>query len=353
MLRLIDFCPTPRFIVWDITYACALRCVHCYSESGRRPSRQLNAADLYRVTDAMIAVHPKAIVLAGGEPLLVKELFSVAQRMVDAGVEVFLYTGGWGFVPAMLPSIMDVCARVTVSIDGATADVHDRIRGRAGAFERAMGALGQLDRAVGELRRGGRRGPTLGVDFVVMQSNVHQLRDFCVDVVPRFAALSYVSFGAVIPTGLASRPSFAEQELLSEEQVSLLGDGRMAQELQSLAPPSVTIHTTDNRMFQLHPDLLAAGMDIPPMQVEPDGKVRAMPIYEGTVGSLLSESVSVLWERAMERWSDPFVVETLRPAITGKQWAEATRRIDHRFGSAQDTARIARRPTYTRQQRDG
>lgn len=348
MMRLIDLCPTPRFIVWDITYACPLRCTHCYSESGRRPSKQLNSDDLYRVTDAMISVNPKAIVLAGGEPLLVKEIFAVAERMVNAGVDVILYTSGWGFIPTMLSSIMDLCSRVTVSIDGATAEVHDRIRGRVGSFDRAIGALTQLDRSVGELRQRDQRRSQLGIDFVVMQSNIHQLREFCVNIVPQFLELSSVSFGAVIPTGLASRPSFVEQELLSDEQASLMGDGQLAQELQSLAPSSLVISTTDNRKLQLHPDLLAMGMDIPPMQVEPDGKVRAMPIYEGTVGSLLSESLPVLWERAIERWNDPFVTEMLRPATTGRTWAEATRRLDQQFGSAQDRARISHRPPYTR-----
>ena len=85
--RLIDVCPTPRFIVWDITYACPLRCSHCYSESGRRASRQLTTNDLYRVTDALVSTSPRAIVLSGGEPLVVKEIFDVATRMVEAGVE--------------------------------------------------------------------------------------------------------------------------------------------------------------------------------------------------------------------------------------------------------------------------
>ena len=149
------------------------------------------------------------------------------------------------------------------------------------------------------------------------------------------------------PTGLASRPDF-ELELVDDEVVSALADGRLAAELQALAPSSIMVSTTDNRRTQLHPDVLAAGGDLPPLQVEPDGRVRAMPLYEGTVGNLLEEPLTTLWERAIERWSDPFVVETLRPARTMKAWAEATRRLDQRFGSADDLARIARRPRYTR-----
>lgn len=346
--RILELCPTPRLLVWDITYACPQRCTHCYAEAGRRASRQLGAAELLRVTDAMIAARPSAVVIAGGEPLIVQELFLVAARLRAAGVGVILYTGGWGFAPAMLPSLMALCARVTVSVDGATAAVHDRIRGRAGSFDRAMEALIHLDRAAGDERRAGRPAPRLGIDFVVMQSNFDQLRALCASVAPRFPELAEISFGAVIPTGLGSRPSFAARELLDEAQAALLAGGALARELQALAPASVAVSTSDNRRFQMHPELLAAGMDLPPLQIEPDGRVRAMPIYEGTVGSLLEEPLAALWARAVERWSDPFVVEALTPATTMQGWAEATRRIDQRFGTASDLARIGRRPAYAR-----
>jgi MoaA/NifB/PqqE/SkfB family radical SAM enzyme len=343
-MRLIEFCPSPAFVVWDITYACPLRCCHCYSESGRRPSRQLNGDQLLQVTDALTEAKPKGIVLSGGEPLAVKEIFQVARKISGAGVNAILYTSGWNFAVEMLPEITSLFSRVTVSLDGATPEMHDRIRGRAGSFDRALNALSQLNDAVSGLRSQAKHNPLLGIDFVVMRSNFHQLSQFCTEVLPLFPQLSAVSFAAVIPTGLGSRASFAEQELLDPSQVVQLLS--IQEELQSLAPSAVTVSTSDNRKFQMHPDLLSEGMDIPPLQVEPDGSVRAMPIYEGTIGSLLEEPLTVLWERAMERWSDPFVIRVLRPAHDFQEWAEATRQIDLRFGTSADLDRIRRRPLY-------
>ncbi|MEU6720821.1 radical SAM protein [Nonomuraea sp. NPDC046802] len=334
----------PRDVVWDITYACPLRCAHCYSESGRRPSRQLSGARLFRVADALVSLRPHAIVFAGGEPLSVPEIFDVARRVGRAGVQPHLYTGGWKLAPAAVPALMDVMARITVSLDGAIAATHDRIRGRVGSFERALAVLAQLDTAIGRRRQVGRAAPALGIDFVVVRSNHDELAGFCAHVASRFANLDSVFFGAVLPTGLASRPSFAEHELLDEGQAERLRDGSLRRELQRLAP-AIEIRTSDNGMFQMHPDRLAAG-EIPAMQVEPDGLVRAMPIYEGTVGSLLQEDPFVLWERAVSRWSDPWVTSLLRSASSPADWAEATRRIDARFGSDADRARIRERPPY-------
>jgi molybdenum cofactor biosynthesis enzyme MoaA len=338
----MDRYSAPTFVVWDITFACPLRCCHCYSESGRRPSRQLPAEGLYRVTDAVISLEPPVVVFSGGEPLLVKEIFEVADRMSRAAIKLFLYTSGWALEPAMISPIMALFSRVTVSVDGATALVHDRIRGRAGSYDRAMRALKELDAAVGEYRRRGAPTPSLAIDFVVMQSNFHQLREMCAAVVRQFPELEYVFFGAVVPTGLATRAEFAEQEMLSEEQADLLASGQLAAELQSLAPASIEVRTSDNRGPLVHPSHFAE------MQIEPDGMVRAMPIFEGTVGSLLTEPPLAVWKRAVARWSDPFVVETLAPARTMKAWADAVRRIDQHFGSMEDRARIARRPVYFR-----
>jgi organic radical activating enzyme len=306
----------------------------------------LDPDKLYRVTDAIISIKPRGVAISGGEPLVVGEIFEVADRMSKAGVEVYLYTSGWAFAPTMLRPIVNSFARVSVSVDGATPEVHDRIRGRTGSFDRAMNALHQLDCAVRDRRRLGGPTPSLGIDFVVLQSNFAQLGEVCASIAPQFPELQFISFGAVIPSGLASRVGFVEHEMLNEEQEEMLTGAQMAHELKSLAPASVEVRTTNNRDLQMHPDLLAAGGDIPAMHVEPDGMVRAMPMYEGTVGSLLGESASVLWKRAVDRLSDPFVIEVLKPARTRKAWAEATRRIDQHFGSLEVRARIARRPRY-------
>jgi hypothetical protein len=46
------------------------------------------------------------------------------------------------------------------------------------------------------------------------------------------------------------------------------------------------------------------------------------------------------------RWHHPFVVETLTPVRTMREWAAASRKIDYYFGTASDRARIDRRPAF-------
>ncbi|MFI9455865.1 radical SAM protein [Amycolatopsis sp. NPDC052450] len=332
----------PTNIIWDVTYACPLRCVHCYSESGRRPTRQLSLSEQLRVVDSIIELQPEMVALAGGEPLVVKGIFEVAERLSQAGIHVVCYSGGWPMKPDLIETLMRCCNTVTISLDGATAEVHDRIRGRAGSFERAMAALRMLDDAV---LAGGPPGFQFGIDTVVVRSNFEDLEQMCTSIAPLFPALKSLDLGAVIPAGLASRSGFVEHELLSESQVEQMGSATWAQHLQSIAPQSVTVTCTDNLDLQMNP--VHGFDDFSALQIEPDGEVRAMPVYEGTVGSLLNESGETLWHRAIERWSHPFVTETLSSVRTVEEWAAATRRIDYHFGSEAVRARIDRRPQFS------
>jgi sulfatase maturation enzyme AslB (radical SAM superfamily) len=213
----------PTHILWDITYTCPLRCTHCYSESGRRPSRQLSHEDILRVADRIISLRPEGVGLAGGEGLVVKGVFEAVDRLISAGIEVYLYTSGWPLRGAsMLGEIMRLRPRVHVSVDGATPEVHDRIRGRAGAFDRAMQALRLLDDAARESRLAG--GPPLefGIDATIVRSSFPQLEDFCTDLAPRFPEMRFLSLSAVVPSGLASRTGFVRHELLADEQADAL-----------------------------------------------------------------------------------------------------------------------------------
>jgi MoaA/NifB/PqqE/SkfB family radical SAM enzyme len=342
----MDITSGPFDVIWDITYACPLRCIHCYSESGRRPSRQLPTAELSRVADALIAMRPGAIALAGGEPLIVPELLEIAGRMAAAGIQVVLYTGGWPVKEHRADDLLRVFSQINVSVDGATAEVHDRIRGRAGSFDRAVAALTMLDAAAARLAAGGATPATFGIDCVLVRGNFPQIDEMCTELAPRFPRLSFLWFGAAVPSGMASRAGFATHELLDEAQHRRLGSRAELDRIRSLAPPSVSVVSNDNLMLMMHPDLIARGAVMPAIQVEPDGAVRAMPIYEGTVGNVLTDPPDVLWKRAVDRWHDPFVAETLRPVRSMTQWAEAARRIDYRFGSPEVRARIDRRPAH-------
>lgn len=329
---------------WDMTYACQLRCTHCYSESGRRASRRLSRQDMLRVADVLGAMKLRSVHLSGGEPLLIPELPEVIPRLTAHGVPVALFTNGMRLSDTTVEALAPLLSAIHVSVDGATAQVHDRIRGHQGSFEKALGALAALDRFSAERRRRGEGRFRFGIEYTVVQSNFAGIEELCREILPRFPELAFASFGAAVPSGLAGREWYAEEELLTEAQLGLLREPAFVERLQALAPRVEELQVTDNFGLQMHPEDVKAGRAASGvMHVEPDGQVRSMAIYEGTVGSLLEEDPEVLWRRAQERHLHPFVTQALSSARTMKEWAAAAQKIDLYFCSETERPRIARR----------
>lgn len=341
LLGTLGRAPSPRVpsaINWDLTYACPLRCGHCYSESGRRASRQLPIESLLRIADALLAVRPvPEVTFTGGEPIIVKGFLDIARRLKDGGARLSLYTSGFKLKEEAAAEIARLFDRVAVSLDGPDAPVNDFIRERAGAFDEAMRGAALLD--------GLARAPerfAFGLEVTIMKTNYATLDRFATEIVPRLPHLEHLHLGALIPTGLASRESFAERELLDEDQMAELP--AVQRRLQSLVPETVAVRVFSNLPFLMHPEQLRRGRALDGLvKIEADGRVRGMDIYEGTVGNILEEPMSMLFDRTVERHRHPFVVEQLSRVRTMRDWAAACRAIDLHFASEEDRARILAR----------
>lgn len=336
--------PLPSSLVWDLTHACPLRCSYCYSESGRRSSRQMPAADMLRVADVLVRCGFRSVAFSGGEPLLVGGVLQLAERLVTNSISVSLYTSGWLLTKDLVPEIARLFSSIHISLDGATAEVHDYIRGRKGSFERALHALSLLNQAAALKQESGGT-LNFGIDCVVTQSNFPHLELFCTDIAPRFPRLQFINLVAAVPAGLATREGYDELELLREEQLEQMRDKRYVAHLRSLAPQlRGRLFLSDNFALRMDPKSVQNGTAATSfLQLEPDGRVRAMASYEGTVGHILEEPLEVLWQRAQARLHDPFVVQVLSGVRTMREWAAAARRLDLRFASEKDKARIGKR----------
>jgi len=151
----------------------------------------------------------------------------------------------------------------------------------------------------------------------------------------RFPFVRHLNVGLVVPSGLATREHFAETELVSPEQLARFRSPEYARQLQS---ETLVVKLSDNW------GLLPADFDNVPLQIEPDGCVRAFPLYEGIVGSLAHESLETVWKRAETRHRDPWVVDLFSGVTNLQDWAAAARAMDLRYGAPDDLIRIAKRP---------
>ena len=133
----------PKWIAWEITRRCNLKCVHCRSSSQLdvvgHPDFSLEEAK--RVLDDIASYASPVMVLSGGEPLLRPDVFDIAQYGTDKGLRICLATNGTLVNQETCRKIKESGIKmVSLSLDGASAEVHDNFRNMPGAFEATTGA---------------------------------------------------------------------------------------------------------------------------------------------------------------------------------------------------------------------
>jgi heme b synthase len=85
------------------------------------------------------------LILTGGEPLMRRDVFSLARLATDIGLRVVLATNGTMIDETVAPEIATSgIKRVSISLDGPDASSHDRFRGVSGAFDRAVQGIENL-----------------------------------------------------------------------------------------------------------------------------------------------------------------------------------------------------------------
>ena len=132
----------PFIVSWNLTRLCNLGCGHCYLDAVQRRSEATDELSTGEALDALRQVAELApgamLVLTGGEPLLRKDLPVLVRRSTLLGLMPVIGSNGIlldGKRAAGLRALG--AAGVGISLDSATAGVHDRLRGLPGAWEGA------------------------------------------------------------------------------------------------------------------------------------------------------------------------------------------------------------------------
>jgi heme b synthase len=133
----------PKWIAWEITRRCNLRCVHCRSASEKEAKGHpdFTLSEAHRVLDDIASYATPVVVLSGGEPLVRKDVFDIARYGTEKGLRMCLATNGTLVDAGVCENIKSSGIRiVSLSLDGADARVHDDFRSQEGAFAGTINA---------------------------------------------------------------------------------------------------------------------------------------------------------------------------------------------------------------------
>ena len=144
---------SPICLTWELTYACNLACVHCLSSSGRRDPRELSTAEAKSVIDELQRMQVFYVNIGGGEPTVRPDFWELLDYAVAHDVGVKFSTNGIKLDKARAAQLAATdYVDVQISLDGATADVNDHVRG-PGSYATAIRAWRTWPRPASASRR--------------------------------------------------------------------------------------------------------------------------------------------------------------------------------------------------------
>lgn len=200
-----DYHKDPFIVIWEVTRACALKCLHCRAEAQHKPDpRQLTFEEGKRLLDQIAELNHPLCVFTGGDPLMRPDLFDLA-RYAIAEKKLSL-----SMTPSATPKVTHAAvgkakeaglSRWAFSLDGSCADIHDHFRGTHGSFAMTMRGIGYLREA----------GIPIQINTTVSKYNLHDLVQIAERVEEMQAVLWSVFF--LVPTGRAM-----EKDMISPAQ---------------------------------------------------------------------------------------------------------------------------------------
>lgn len=136
-----DFNKDPFIVIWELTRACELHCLHCRAEAQlKRDPRELTFEEGKRLIDQIDEMNNPLLVFTGGDPLMREDVFDIASYAVQKGLRVSM-------TPSATPNVTKEAiekakkvglSRWAFSLDGPNAQIHDHFRGTEGSFALTM-----------------------------------------------------------------------------------------------------------------------------------------------------------------------------------------------------------------------
>ena len=257
----------PLLVIWEVTQACALACVHCRAEAicARDPA-ELTTGEGRDLIDAIAGFGkpPPILVLTGGDPFERPDLLELIEHASGRRIPVAVSPSATPNVtPARLTQIREAGASViSLSLDGSTAEAHDGFRGVAGVFDRTLRAWSDALDA----------GLKVQINTTVTRHNLDELVEVLTLVRERGAMTWSVFF--LVPTGRGASLEALTPEAV-EDVLHFLYDASSMVSLKTTEAPSFRRVAVQRRILEAegvdHVEALGLGRRYTDLRARLDG----------------------------------------------------------------------------------
>jgi sulfatase maturation enzyme AslB (radical SAM superfamily) len=127
----------PMVVVWNYTNLCNLRCRYCYQSAGKHLQDELSFEEKIDLLNQMVEANVAFIAFSGGEPVMGERFFDILSYACKFFHTSIASNGTFLRDRQVVKKLADCGVRnIFVTLDGATAESHDFIRGN-GSFRKS------------------------------------------------------------------------------------------------------------------------------------------------------------------------------------------------------------------------
>ncbi len=131
----------------ELTKMCNLRCVYCYADGGNAEDGELDVSEICQVIDEAKELGARTVNFTGGEPLMHRGFFTLAEHAKNTGLDILLYTNGTLITRDVADRMAKLDIFPCVKLDSISPDVQDTLAGVNGTFKRIMEGMDNLKEA--------------------------------------------------------------------------------------------------------------------------------------------------------------------------------------------------------------
>ncbi|MHC4777523.1 MAG: radical SAM protein, partial [Planctomycetota bacterium] len=285
----------PTDIFLELTSVCNLRCQHCNVYDFRQDPNEFSFEEWIRLFDQFVDLKVFSVLVSGGEPFARSDMFDLLDALHDRPLRIKgLNTNGTLVTEEIAERLKGYrkLGPIQVSLDGATAETHDKLRGE-GNYERAL-------RGVRHLVNAG-----LPVTFftVITKYNRHQIRAMA--ELARELGVLRVTYSILLPQGNALH-YFDEIAMSDAEWRRSVGEvGEVSKQYPDIAGGVLKqcydhytgYEETLAQVGEVSPRYLSGcNTGITECTIMPDGRVLPCDrLQELTCGNLREQSLKEIW----------------------------------------------------------
>ncbi|PLS07335.1 radical SAM/SPASM domain-containing protein [Neobacillus cucumis] len=188
----VDYDENPFIVIWEVTRACQLKCVHCRADAQLTPDpRELTHEEGMNLIDQIYEMDNPMLVFTGGDCMMREDLYELADYAIKKGMRVSMTPSATANVTKeKMKLFKDVgLSRWGFSLDGPTPEIHDHFRGTPGSFDLTVEKIKYLN----ELDM------PLQINTVISRYNYDSLEEMSKLVAQLGAVMWYIFL--LVPTG--------------------------------------------------------------------------------------------------------------------------------------------------------